>query len=148
MSTSYSTCSDKVFLLDTVVYCYVLSSILSFSILQNLITKRREIRIRGQISATKYPNIDMWNSFAVVEFLKKYCAIGSNWPWVDLSFCPWPLLFKGLIWSLLSVYLLRVSLVKTNEWKEVLLTICVALHRERDWIGGGGGGGKPRQGKR
>ncbi len=31
---------------------------------------------------------------SVVEFLKKYCAIGSAWPGVDLRFCPWVLMFK------------------------------------------------------
>ncbi len=56
----------------------MISAVLSFSNLQYLITKRREIRIRGKISDTKNPNIYMLNSFVVVEFLKIYCAIGSN----------------------------------------------------------------------
>ncbi len=30
----------------------------------------------------------------MVEFLAKYCAIGSSWPGVDLRFCPWLILFK------------------------------------------------------
>jgi hypothetical protein len=50
---------------------------MSFSNLQYLITKQREIRIKGQISDPKNANKDMLNSVVVVEFLKKYCAIGS-----------------------------------------------------------------------
>ncbi len=49
----------------------------------------------------------------VVE-IKKYGAIGSGWPGVDLRFFPW---------LLLAIYctgwcLIRVPLVKTNEWEE------------------------------
>ncbi len=54
-----------------------------------------------------------------VQVLKKYCAISSAWPGIELRFCPRLLLFKnrtvGSDPELFSLSLLYVSLVMTNE---------------------------------